>query len=284
MLKREIPKRIWFFDMEWVPDAEAARRLFDLSDDTSELEAIEYLWNAYGATETKPRPFLKYLLSRVVSIAFLSRLVNGSDEPSFSIRSYPQMPHDGADVVEAEIIRGFLDHVGKRKPQLVGYNSFESDAQVLIQRGLINEISAPLFCKRPKKKWDGDDYFDRWDNEHHLDLLKLFSDRRGMSPGLNELARLCGLPGKMGANGDQVTDLWLQRDIESIVRYNQIDVLNTYLVWLRVVYFCGKLSADQYRREQQLFRSFLESEATDPEKTHIKLFLEKWEISGKISV
>ena len=37
MLKRDIPERVWFFDMEWVPDAAASRRLFaDLPADATE--------------------------------------------------------------------------------------------------------------------------------------------------------------------------------------------------------------------------------------------------------
>lgn len=38
-----------------------------------------------------------------------------------------------------------------------------------------------------------------------------------MSPRLDELAKLCGYPGKIDVKGDQVTDLWLQREITKIV-------------------------------------------------------------------
>ena len=55
--------------------AEAARRLYDLSPELTEADAIKKLWDESGATEAKPRPFLKYLFSRIVSIAFVSRLV-----------------------------------------------------------------------------------------------------------------------------------------------------------------------------------------------------------------
>jgi len=76
--------------------------------------------------------------------------------------------------------------------------------------------------------------------------------------------------------GDQVTDLWLAGDLTKIVEYNQIDVLNTYLLWLRAVYFCGKMSEEDYFSEQEQFRAFLENESQKPERAFITQFLEKW--------
>ena len=280
MLKRDIPERVWFFDMEWVPDAAAARRLFaDLPVDATEKNAIDRLWNEYPRPDGGI-PFLKYLFSRVVSISFLSRLVVYKDaEPTvtFRLQSLPKLPVDAADVDEATIIDQFLTLIGERHPQLVGYNSCESDLQVLIQRGLVNELTAPMFCKRPEKKWDGGDYFGKWDNEEHLDLIKLFSNG-AMKPRLDEIAKMCGFPGKMDVDGEQVVDLWLARDLDKIVEYNQIDVLNTYLVWLRVVHFCGKLKEEEYVSEQDEFRTFLEAEAAKPNAEHIAKFLDKWDL------
>jgi len=281
MLKRNIPERVWFFDMEWVPDAVAARRLFaDLPGGATEKEAIERLWQEYPRADGKPRPFLKYLFSRVVSISFLSRLVvykDGEATTTFRLQSLPKLPVDVADVDEAQIINEFLTLIGERHPQLVGYNSYESDVQVLIQRGLVNELTAPMFCNRPEKNYEPGDYFRRWDNEEHLDLMKQFSNG-AMAPRLNELAKLCGFPGKMDVDGDQVVDLWLEREINKIVEYNQIDVLNTYLVWLRLVHFCGKLKEEEYVNEQDEFRTFLETESAKPNSQHLTQFLEKWEI------
>jgi predicted PolB exonuclease-like 3'-5' exonuclease len=280
MLKGEIPKLVLYFDLEWVPDAVAARRLLGLAAETTELEAIEALWKSAGATEENPRPFVKYLFSRVVSIAFLSRKVvyrDGERTIEFALNSLPTLPMESNTVDEAYIIERFLYFVGERRPQLVGFNSQESDLQVLIQRGMINEVRAPAFCERPNKPWDGDDYFDSRNSEGHLDLIQKFSKDRRMAPRLNELARLCGFPGKLDVNGEQVVDLWLAGDLTKIVEYNQIDTLNTYLIWLRFVHFCGKLSEEDYASETEQFRGFLESEVQKPEKEFLREFLEKWE-------
>ena len=280
MLKNPIHDLVLFFDLEWVPDAAGAKRLFDLPDETTEIEAMLSLWehSPQYREEDNPRPFLKYMFSRVVSIAFLSRksvFRDGERVAEFSLNSLPKLPLESDDVDEASIIERFLYIVGDRRPQLVGFNSADSDLQVLIQRGMINEVTAPAFCERPNKPWDGPDYFDARNSEAHLDLIKRFSGG-AMTPRLDELAKLCGFPGKIDVKGDQVTDLWLERDLTKIVEYNQIDTLNTYLVWLRVVYFAGQIKEEDYINEQEQFREFLENETAKPEKAFLTEFLAKW--------
>ena len=59
MLKNPIPELVLYFDLEWVPDAAGAKRLFDLPEETTEFEAMQRLWEhapKYDA-ETNPRPF-----------------------------------------------------------------------------------------------------------------------------------------------------------------------------------------------------------------------------------
>ena len=95
-------------------------------------------------------------------------------------------------------------------------------------------------------------------------------------PKLDEFAKLCGFPGKIDVKGDQVTSLWLDGNVTKIVEYNQIDTLNTYLVWLRLVYFAGLIKEEHYFGELEQFREFLENETTKPEKAFISEFLAKW--------
>lgn len=281
MLKNPIHELVLVYDMEWIPDAVGAKRLYDLPDDTMELDAMQALWehSPQYDPEKNPRPFLKYMFSRVVSIAFLSRKAYFDSDRNrvieFGLNSLPKLPVDEEPTPEAEIIDKFLYFLGERRPQLVGFNSAESDLQVLIQRGIINEVTAPNFCRRPDKPWEGPDYFDARNSEAHFDIVKRLSGG-SMMPRLDELAKLCGFPGKIDVKGDQVTDLWLEGDLTKIVEYNQIDVLNTYLVWLRVVYFAGKMSEEDYFIEQEQFREFLENEATKPEKVFISAFLDRW--------
>ena len=99
-------------DLEWVPDAEAAKILLDLPESVSEIEAFEALWKHGGATPERPRPFLKYLYSRIVSIAVLMRYVRyeGPDPHiEFYLRSLPKMPAEKAEADEGKLILDFLE-------------------------------------------------------------------------------------------------------------------------------------------------------------------------------
>jgi len=283
MLKDDIKDPVWFFDLEWVPDAAGAARLYDLPPDVTEEAAIQRLWEGTKGFDAEgcPRPFVKYALSKIVSIAFLSRrivYVDGVRKAEFGLHSLPKRPLAESLPPEGEMISQFLHYVGVRSPQLVGFNSLESDLQVLIQRALVNEVRAELFCKRPDKPWNGRDYFDSKNSEWHLDLLQRFS-RHSMAPKLNDLARLCGFPGKLDVDGAQVVDLWLAGDVDRIVKYNQIDALNTYLLWQRVANFACKISEEAYAAEQDDFREFLDRDAEDAANDHIRAFIEKWDAS-----
>ncbi len=277
MLKNGIHHRTWFYDLEWVPDREAARRLCDLPEGASEREAFEMLWQKAGATEEKPMPFLKYLFSRVVSIAFLSRNLESVDGETQVVFRLHSMPEDPDEKDEAVLISKFLHYVGERRPQLVGYNSLNSDIRVLVQRAMINDVEAKEFSIRPDKPWEGRDYFSDY-GEWHIDILKLLCGvNLRQNPSLNELAKMCGFPGKLDIDGAQVPELWLQGDLAKIIAYNEIDTLNTYLVWRRLVRFCGFLEDRAYAEEQENFHSFLVAESQKPNRAHIKDFLARWQ-------
>src|SRR2546423_15379761 len=110
MLKNPIQQLALFFDIEWVPDAAGAKRLFNLPDETTELEDMKRLWEGSSQfdAEKNARPFIKYMFSRVVSIAFLSRRIcfNGDRERvvEFGLHSLPKLPCDRSSCDETEII------------------------------------------------------------------------------------------------------------------------------------------------------------------------------------
>ena len=39
-----VNKDIWVFDVEWVPDQEAGRRLFELPEDTPYIDILKQMW------------------------------------------------------------------------------------------------------------------------------------------------------------------------------------------------------------------------------------------------
>jgi predicted PolB exonuclease-like 3'-5' exonuclease len=120
-------------------------------------------------------------------------------------------------------------------------------------------VSAPRY-------WDlGDEdrdfkfnnYISRYHQRHTdlMDLLSLYNGRAVAS--LDQIALLCGFPGKQGMSGAQVWPAYLEGRIEEIRHYCLTDVLNTWLVWCRFQHMRGVYSLERYEHEVILARKML---------------------------
>ena len=275
---KTVNKDVWAFDAEWVPDPEAGRRLYQLQEDTSDSEVIRKMWEEGGADEENPMPYLKTTICRVISIAAVVRTEKENGDVALSLTALPHDITDPQQTTEAAILSRFLKAVGEKKPQLVGFNSAKADLKVLLQRAVANGIQAAKFAKRPNKPWEGYDYFDARNSEGHVDLIEILGSYGKSNPSLNEMATVCGIPGKMGISGEEVAPMWLEGRLAEIVAYNECDALSTYLIWLRVAYFGGFFDPQQYTEEQARVRNLLSTEGTLPGKEHLLEFLERWEM------
>jgi predicted PolB exonuclease-like 3'-5' exonuclease len=94
----------------------------------------------------------------------------------------------------------------------------------------------------------------------HLDLMGVMAmfNARANAP-LDQIAQLCGFPGKLGMDGSKVWDAYKNGEIEAIRNYCETDVANTYLVFLRFQLMRGVLNAEAYAREVELVRNTLEA-------------------------
>ena len=275
---KTVNKDVWAFDAEWVPDPEAGRRLYQLQEDTSDSEVIRKMWEEGGADEENPMPYLKTTICRVISIAAVVRTEKENGDVALSLTALPHEIADPQQTTEAAILSRFLNAVGEKKPQLVGFNSAKADLKVLLQRAVANGIQAAKFAKRPNKPWEGYDYFDARNSEGHVDLIEILGSYGKSNPSLNEMATVCGIPGKMGVSGEEVAPMWLEGRLAEIVAYNECDALSTYLIWLRMAYFGGFFDPQQYTEEQARVRNLLSTEGTLPGKEHLLEFLERWEM------
>lgn len=274
---KEVKDEVWAFDAEWVPDPQAGRLLYDLPADLPDNEVMEEMWRRNGATEEQPRPYLKTVLCRVVSIAMVMRIRDPrTGQTKLYLRSRPKDTTLFEDCQETAILQPFLNAFAQREPQLVGYNSSSADLPILIQRAIVNGVRAEAFCRRPDKPWEGRDYFAR-SNDWHVDLMRVVSQQWKSAPNLNQLATLSGIPGKLGFGGSDVPEAWLQGDIERIVKYNEHDALTTYLLWLRTANFAGLISAEDYRSEQDQLRSMLVAKSAEPGNEHLREYTEEWD-------
>jgi predicted PolB exonuclease-like 3'-5' exonuclease len=275
---KSVKERVWAFDLEWVPDPLAGRLVHDLpASIESPSEIIEAMWRAGGASEEDPTPFLKTVLCRIVSIAVVERRVkSAAEEPTLTLLSLPKDPTNADEAREASLVSTFLEAVGKHRPQLVGFNSQDSDLKILIQRGVILGVQAAGFARRPDKPWEGVDYFARG-SDWNIDLKEILGGWGKSVPSLHELAVQSGIPGKLGIDGNDVAALWLEGRLAEIVAYNEFDALTTYLVWLRMAHFAGFFSASDYGREQGHVRALIERESAGGAKPHLARYLDEWE-------
>jgi predicted PolB exonuclease-like 3'-5' exonuclease len=275
---KNVKHRVWAFDLEWVPDPLAGRLLYEVGDDvTDPAEVMAVMWERGGATEEDPTPFLKTALCRVVSVAALERRQLPDGSVKLNLMSLPHDPTSNEEATEAHVVGTFLDALGKNRPQLVGYNSLSSDLKILIQRGLILGLSAPAFCERPEKPWEGIDYFARG-SDWNVDLKEIVGGWGLSSPSLHEIAVQSGIPGKMGVDGNDVAPMWLEGNIERIVRYNECDAITTYLVWLRLAHMAGFFDDEAYAREQQEVASLLQIEIAKGGREHLEEYIEAWNL------
>jgi predicted PolB exonuclease-like 3'-5' exonuclease len=272
---RSVQGRVWAFDVEWVPDPLAGHLVYGISEEiTDPAEVMREMWRLGGATEDDPTPFLKTAICRVVSIAAVERRA-GNGEATVNLLSLPRDPASEDEARESHVVGTFLDALGRHRPQLVGFNSIDSDLKVLVQRGVIHGLAAPGFAERPEKPWLGIDYFARG-SEWNVDLKEIVGGWGKAVPSLHEMAVQCGIPGKMEIDGNDVAGLWLAGDLARIVRYNEFDALTTYLLWLRVAHFAGHFTTAQYGAEQALVRDLLERESKAEGREHLGVYLEEW--------
>ena len=218
----------------------------------------------------------------MVSVAALERRQQPDGSVKLNLMALPHDPHNAEETAEASVVGTFLEALGKTRPQLVGFNSLQSDLKILIQRGLVLGLSAPAFCERPEKPWEGIDYFARG-SDWNIDLKEIVGGWGLASPSLHEIAVQSGIPGKMGVDGNDVAPLWLEGKLDRIVRYNECDALTTYLVWLRLAHFAGFFDDGAYVREQELVVDLLQTEIAKGGREHLEEYLEAWNRPQKCS-
>jgi predicted PolB exonuclease-like 3'-5' exonuclease len=250
------------FDLETSPDVEGLRRLHGWGLEVSDAEVAQ---RAFAARkELTGSDFLPLHLQRVAVVGCVFR-----DDQGFRVRCLGQ-----ADDPEHVLLSGFFKTIERYTPKLVSWNGNGFDLPVLHYRSLIHGVVAPRY-------WDtGDDdrefrynnYLSRY-HTRHVDLMDVLAKHngRGNAP-LDDLAKLCGFPGKLGMDGSQVWQAWTQGQAQEVRAYCETDVVNTWLVYCRFRLLRGELDAASYEAEVALVRETLE-QSTEP---HWKQYLEAW--------
>lgn len=250
------------FDIETIPDAAGLRALLALPAETTDEDVVNLA--LHQRRQKNGTDFLPLHLHRVCAISCALR-----QGDSFSIWT---LGDESAS--EAEIVQRFFDGIEKYTPQIISWNGSGFDLPVLHYRGLIHGVNAGRY-------WDlGEDDRDfKWNNYisryhmRHLDLMDVMAmySPRANAP-LDDLAKLCGFPGKLGMDGSKVWDAYKAGKLKDIRDYCETDVANTHLVYLRYELMRGHLTQQTYEAEVQLVKDSIQQY----EGEHWQAYLAAW--------
>jgi len=249
------------FDIETIPDIDGCRRIYDLHglSDDDVARAVFQLRRQQAGTD-----FLRHHLHRIVAI---SAVLRSGDQ--FKVWSLGD-PDSG----EQDLLQRFFSGIERYTPRLVSWNGSGFDLPVIHYRSLLYPINAAHYWETGQNdsSFRYNNYLSRF-HERHTDLMDVLAayQPRASAP-LDEIAALCGFPGKMGMSGAKVWDAYQQGRIEEIRNYCETDVLNTYLLFLTFERSRGNLDAVEYRNECERVRNDLKAS----EMPHLVDFEAAW--------
>ncbi len=259
------------FDIETVPDADAARRLLG-EPALGDIEARDAL-SAYFLEKTEGRnDFPRQPFHQVAAISY-AHLIHepGESGPELVIRRIASGGTEASS--EAELLEGFFGLIGQRAPRLVSFNGRGFDVPVLKYRAMVHQLACPRWFSEGDK-WNN--YDARYSQQYHLDLLEVLSDFGASARcSMHEVASAFAIPGKLDTAGDDVRALFEAGQIGAIRDYCETDVCSTLLLYLRWQLFSGALGESAHARAILGIRNYLEAEAET--RPHLGEFLQAWE-------
>jgi len=236
------------FDIETIPDTVGLRRIWGHDDAMTDEEVAEQAFAR--RREQNGTDFLPLHLHRVVAVGCLLR-----DDRGLQVRCIGQ-----PDDPEARLLHQFYRLIDHYTPQMVSWNGSGFDLQVMHYRALVQGVSAGRYWEQgdEDREFRYNNYLSRYHSRHLdlMDLLALYTPRANAP--LDDLARLCGFPGKLGMDGSQVWPAFRQGRLAEIRAYCETDVANTWLLFCRFQKMRGFWSEERYQQELALTRETLQ--------------------------
>lgn len=146
---------------------------------------------------------------------------------------------------EAGILSDFATFLDKHKPDLVTWNGRGFDLPVISARCLRHGIPLRHYYRSRDVRY-------RFSPDGHLDLMDYVADFGAAKPSkLDIVAKLCGMPGKVGVDGKDVGPLVHAGKLQEVRNYCLCDVVQTAGIFLRVQLLRGELDRDAYLTAMQ---------------------------------
>lgn len=197
-------------------------------------------WNRPEVPHGTEPPFPPTWAHRIVVIGCLW-LDHGYRMKRLGVVGDPSGGEGSPDQRERALVEDFSRFVGRARPVLVTFNGRRFDLPVIALRSLCHGVSLGWYYREKNVRY-------RYSEEGHLDLSDWLADHGAARVGsLDAVARLIGLPGKVGVDGSQVEGLYQTGQLAAIQRYCLADVAQTALLFLRFRLLQGMLGADTYQ-------------------------------------
>ena len=156
-------------------------------------------------------------------------------------------------------------------PKSIGYNVKGYDNQVLKMTAIANGIDISSYIKTGRSKWDC--YESTYDKEYTFDIMHELAGR-GRWPKMDDVAKIFGIPSKLGCDGSMVQGLYDAGKIGEIRDYCSVDVLTTLLIFIHMQRSFGGLSEEGFKESVGSVRQYLLDNAD--ENPHYDTFNSLW--------
>ena len=155
---------------------------------------------------------------------------------------------------EAGMLADFAKLLEERRPCIVTFNGRGFDLPVIATRCLRHGIPLRHYYRTSDVRY-------RYTAEGHLDLMDYIADFGAAKPArLDVIAKLCGMPGKVGIEGKDVGPLVHAGRIDEVRKYCLCDVVQTTAVFMRLQLVRGELAPEAYVTAMRGLITFINSE------------------------
>lgn len=265
-------KSIFVFDIETIPDTAVGRNLLGLEPEVPDEEVIAKLKQYHLDITDNKNDFLRQPFWKVVAISFVEAEIKTEPNGCESYILKDIRSGGTKDSTEEELIRGFFSHLNRNPNRLVSFNGRMFDLPVLKYKAMRYGIQAKWLHSKVDK-WNN--YSSRYSLDWHCDLIEAFSDFGASAKvKMKEVCALLNIPGKLDVDGSQVSTLFNEGKLQEIRDYCELDVINTYLLYLHYMHHTGVLSTNHFEDCQIALEQYLEN--SPKEKSNFKLFLDEW--------
>ncbi|MDB1135013.1 3'-5' exonuclease [Candidatus Anaplasma sp. TIGMIC] len=264
------------FDIETIPDVDSCDNLLgDSFDADADIFAKrEAMVNYHLEITNGQNPFLRQPFHKIVAVSFLR--ANIRREGGHEYFALQEIRSGGTvESSEYDLVKGFFSYLASIRPRIVTFNGRTFDLPVLKYRAMLHGVQVGYLYKSGDK-WNN--YFQRYSVDWHCDLLDCLSDfGTSARVKMHEVCAVLGFPGKYGASGSDVADMYDRGELSKIRDYCETDVINTYLVYLRLMHHQERITTNCYNECVESMLTYLDNSGLE----HMIGFKSEWERVSK---